>query len=74
MFKIFKLKNVTHWKTSVIGIIGAALVIAGIFYPDKLDPETQEVIITEVNQMLIAIGALIPIIAAIFGSKDGDKK
>lgn len=74
MFKIFKFKNIKDWKTSIIGILGGLLIIAGIFYPDKLDPETQEIIMTEINQMLIAIGALIPIIAAIFGSKDGDKK
>lgn len=71
MFKIFKLRNLTHWRTSIMGIIGGVLIIAGVLYPDKIDPETQETIKSSVNEILISIGALIPIISAIFGSKDG---
>lgn len=60
-------KNVKDWKTTVMGIIGGVILIAGIFWPDKMDADTGEVIKTAVNEIIVGVGALIPIIVAIFG-------
>ncbi len=40
--------------------------IAGIIWPEKIDTETGEVIKTSVDEIVTGIGALIPIIAALF--------
>jgi hypothetical protein len=50
-----------------MGIIGAILVIAGLVWPEKVDPQTQEIIRTSVNEILVGVGALIPVIISIFG-------
>lgn len=60
-------KNVKDWKTTILGVIGALIMVAGIFWPDKVNAETQEVIRTATNEIIIGVGALIPIIVAIFG-------
>jgi hypothetical protein len=60
-------KNVKDWKTTTMGIIGAILVIAGLVWPEKVDPQTQEIIRTSVNEILVGVGALIPVIISIFG-------
>lgn len=73
MIKIFKGKNVKDWKTTVLAILGGVLMIAGILYPEKINPETQEIIKDSVGEIITGIGALIPILVGIFGSKDGDK-
>jgi len=67
---MLKTKNVTQWRTTVMGIIGAILVIAGLLWPDKIDPNTQQVISSAINEILIGVGALIPVIISIFGSND----
>ena len=51
------------WKTTLAGIIGGILIVIGMFYPEQLDPETQQVITTAVNEILVGLGALINVIA-----------
>ena len=60
-------KNVKDWKTTLLGVFGAVILIAGMVWPDKVNPETQEVIKTATNEIVMGIGALIPVIVAIFG-------
>jgi hypothetical protein len=67
---MLKQKNVKEWKTTVLGIISAVLVIAGLLWPEQVDEQTQETITTAVDEILTGVGALIPIIIAIFGAKD----
>lgn len=62
-----KTENVKDWKTTTMGIIGALLVIAGLIWPEKIDAETQQVIQSSINEILIGVGALIPVIVSIFG-------
>ena len=67
MAKTLSVKNAKDWKTTILGIIGAIIMIAGIMWPDKISAETGEVITTAVNEIIIGVGALIPVIVAIFG-------
>lgn len=60
-----KLSNVKHWKTTIMGIVGGVLIIAGVLWPDKINAETGEVINEAVGQIISGIGAIIPIIAAL---------
>lgn len=62
-----KLSNVKkHWKTSVMGIVGGLLFIAGVLWPDTIDPETGESISAAIGQIVSSVGVLIPIIASLF--------
>jgi len=54
-----------NWKTTVAGIIAAVLVIAGILYPDKIDPETQAAVNSAVGEILSGVGALIAVIGGL---------
>ena len=54
-----------NWKTTLAGVVGAVLIVLGMFWPDKLDVETQEVIKTSLNEILVGIGGLIEVITAI---------
>lgn len=65
-----KLSNVKHLKTTIMGIVGGLLIIAGFIWPDKVNAETGEVINEAVGQVISGIGALIPIIAAILAKDD----
>ncbi|MCK5641784.1 MAG: hypothetical protein KAJ19_13360 [Gammaproteobacteria bacterium] len=58
--------------TTIAGIIGGVLIVLGLVWPDKLDPDTQAVINTAVNEILIGVGGLIEVITAMF-SKDPKK-
>lgn len=73
MFKFLKAKNAKDWKTTLMSVVGGVVMLAGILWPEKINPETQEVIKSSFNEIIIGVGALIPIIVGIFGSKDGDK-
>jgi hypothetical protein len=73
MFKFLKAKNAKDWKTTLMSAVGAVVMLAGILWPEKVNAETQEVIKSSFNEIIIGVGALIPIIVGIFGSKDGDK-
>ena len=53
------------WKTTLSTIIGAVLIVLGMFLPEKFDPETQEVITTSLNEILVGLGALINVITGI---------
>ena len=70
---MIKLSNAKDWKTTALAILGAILFITGTFYPEKLDQQTQTGIVANVDVILQGLGALIPIVIGIFGSKDGDK-
>ncbi len=67
MAKTLSVKNAKDLKTTILGVIGAGLMIAGALWPDKIDPDTQEVIKNSINEIVIGVGALIPVIVAIFG-------
>lgn len=69
---LLRLRNAKHWQTTVSAILGGLLVIAGVLWPEKVDPETQEVLKTGFNEVMIGLGALIPVIISIFGA--GKKK
>ena len=58
--------------TTIAGLIGGILILLGMFWPDKLDPETQAVINAAVQQILIGVGGLIEVIALLF-AKDPAK-
>jgi hypothetical protein len=70
---IFKAKNAKDWKTTVLTIIGGLVMLAGILYPDKVTDDVKEGILSSTGSIITGIGALIPILVGIFGSKDGDK-
>ena len=67
MAKTLSTKNVKDWKTTLLGIIGGGIVLATILWPDKVNAETGDVIKTAATEIVIGIGALIPVIVAIFG-------
>lgn len=62
-------KNVKSWKSTIAGIVAAILVIAGILYPEQIDPETQVAVNVAVGEIISGIGALIAVISGL-ESKD----
>ena len=67
MSKTLSGSNIKDVKTTILGVLGAALIVAGALWPDKLDPATSEVIKSSINEIVMGIGALIPVLVAIFG-------
>lgn len=67
---MFKLENSKDWKTTVISVVSFILMVAGYFWPDKIDPETKLVIESNINEIVVAGGALIQTLVLIFGAKD----
>lgn len=66
-----KLQNANlkkDWKTTITAIIGGILVIAGMVWPDKVDPETQATVNNAFAQILTSVGTLVAVIAGLFGS------
>lgn len=59
------------WKTTVGGAIGVILIAAGLFWPDKVDPATQQAVNAAVAEILQGVGALITALALIF-AKDAE--
>jgi len=55
-----------NWVTTVTAVVGALIMILGALYPDKIDPDTQEVIRTSIGQILVGVGGLITVITGIF--------
>ena len=51
------------WKTTLTGVISALLVIAGMFIPDKFDPETQAAINIGLGQVITGIGAIVAVVS-----------
>ena len=58
--------------TTIAGLIGGVLILLGMFWPDKLDPETQAVINAAVGQILVGVGGLVEVITLLF-AKDPNK-
>ena len=61
------LKNAKDWKTTTLGIIAGALVIAGILWPDQIDPETQATVNVAAAQIVTGVGALVALVAGLIG-------
>ena len=57
--------NPKDWKTTIAGIIAGTMVIAGILWPDKVDPETQATVNTAFASIISGFGALIAVIAGL---------
>jgi hypothetical protein len=68
---MFKLNNFKQFKTTIIAIIGAILMVIGALYPDQVTPDNSEAIRIAVNEILTGLGALIATLTLIFGAKDG---
>ena len=58
--------------TTIAGLIGGILIVLGMVWPDKLDPATQEVLKSAVDQILIGVGGLIEVLTLLF-AKDPNK-
>lgn len=54
-----------NWKTTVATVVGAILIVLGMFLPDKVDPETQVAINTALGEVLAGLGVLINVITGI---------
>jgi hypothetical protein len=65
-----KIKNVKDWKTTLTGIIGGVVVIAGIVWPDKLDADTGQAIETAAGEIIVGVGALIAALSGIFAKDE----
>ena len=61
-----------NWKTTIAGVIGGVLVVLGVFFPEKVDPETQVTLNTAVNEILVGVGAIISVVSNLL-AKDPDK-
>ena len=57
--------NAKDWRTTVLGVLASLLVVAGIFWPDKMDPETQLAVNTAVGEIVSGVGALVAVIAGL---------
>ena len=55
-----------NWITTVGGVVAAVLVVAGIVWPDKIDPETQIAAQAAVALFLEGAGALVAVLTGIF--------
>lgn len=60
-----KARNIKDLKTTILGIVAAALVFAGLIWPEKIDAETSETIKTAADELLGSGGMLIALIAGI---------
>lgn len=49
-------------------VVGTVLMLLGAFLPEKFDPETQEVIKTALNEILLGIGTLINVFTGMFST------
>ena len=70
--KLGNLNFKKDWKTTVLGIVASVLVIAGVLWPEKLDPETQQQVNSAFAQIVTGVGTLVAILTALFAS-DGTK-
>jgi len=50
------------WKTTAGVIIGSLLVVAGLVWPEQVDPDTQLEIQTALNEILAGVGVLINLV------------
>jgi hypothetical protein len=65
-----KLKNVKDWKTTLTALIGGVIMIAGVLWPQKIDPQTMQVLNEGTAQIITGIGAIIPVIALLFAKDE----
>ena len=61
-----------NWKTTLGGLAGVILMAAGIFWPEVIDPETQQALQAGVAETLSGVGALVTALTLVF-AKDADK-
>lgn len=54
------------WKTTLMGVIGALLIVLNIVKPDFFNPENNAVLVGAVNAIITAVLSVI----AIFSAKD----
>ena len=54
------------WKTTVMGVIGALLIVLNIVKPDFFNPENNAVLVNAINAIITAVLSVI----AIFSAKD----
>lgn len=59
-----------NWRTTVAGFVAAALIVAALVWPEKVDFDTQEIIKSAINEILGGVGALVAVIAG-WLAKDG---
>ena len=57
--------NPKDLKTTILGILAGAMVIAGILLPDKFDAETQATVNTALSQIITGVGAVIAVITGL---------
>lgn len=57
--------NPKDLKTTILGVIGAVVIVLGIFWPDKIDPTTQAAINSAVGEIVTGVGALIALITGL---------
>ena len=62
-----KARILGNWVTTVTAVIGALLMVLGVFFPDKIDPDTQEAIRSATGQILVGVGGLVAVLSGIFG-------
>lgn len=65
-----KIKNVKDWKTTVTGVVGVLVVLAGILWPDKINQETGQVIQTAIGEIVVGVGALIAAFSGILAKDE----
>lgn len=56
------LKNYKEWRTTVMGVIAGVLMIAGLLWPENLDPNKQGILIKGLNEILIGLGTIITLV------------
>lgn len=56
----------TKWKTTVMGILGAILIVLNIVKPDIFNAENNAILVGSVNGIITAVLSII----AIFSAKD----
>lgn len=61
-------RNFSDWRPTIIMVVGTVLMLLGAFLPEKFDPETQEVIKTALNEILLGIGTLINVFTGMFST------
>ena len=57
-----KTRLFSNWKTSIAGVIAALLMVAGIMWPEAVDPDTQEIIKTATGEIISGVGAIIAVV------------
>ena len=60
--RMMKINWKKDWATTVGAIVGTILVVAGFLWPEKVDLDTQEIIKSATNEIIVGVGALINII------------